>query len=308
MKKCILLIALTLVSLRSFAQDCDYRMSINNAAIEILDNSQVVQQILSLYRDNTGSGSSKCQNYRIFFSKGNANNYQRKAYSSYGNSVNYNLHRTVNQAGVLKERNDALNSSEWLDGQAINRNTPYTNSFFISVPGQSNSSIVAGHYYDVIQASIYSLNSGVLTFERTDNLTLLFYITQRVQISIIDEGGTFDAGSTSKILDFGYLSLNAEKGADVRVLANGPYQLKVSSQNNGQLKLSAGDLISYSLRVNGAAISLAGSSSSPVQIGTGDATATSGDLYNLKVKIIEETKEKSAGMYQDVLTITAIAN
>lgn len=307
MKFFILLLVFT--SLKVFSQtDCEYRSNINNVTVEVLDNSQVIQQTLTLYRDNTGSGSGKCDNYRIFFSKGLANNYQRKAYSMFGNSINYNLHRSVNQSGVLKDRNDAVTSNEYLEGQAPSRNTPYMNSFFISVPGQANSSFVSGLYYDVIQASIYSIQNGVPYFERTDNMTLFFYINQRLQVSIVDEGGSFDAGSTSKVLDFGFLTQNAEKGADVRVLSNGAYQLKISSQNNGQLKLSEGDLITYALRVNGSNVNLSGSSSAPVQIGSGTATSTSGDLYNLKVKIIEDTKNKTAGMYQDILTITAIAN
>jgi hypothetical protein len=92
------------------------------------------------------------------------------------------------------------------------------------------------------------------------------------------------------------------------VVANGSYVIKVSSQNNGQLKLSSGDLISYSLRVNGSPVNLSGSSGNPVQIGSGDATSNAGDLYNLKVKITESTANKAAGMYQDIVTITAIAN
>lgn len=309
MKKSMVFLILCFLSSLAFSQtDCDYRVSISNVAVEVLDASQVIQQPVTLVRDNSGSGSSKCESYRIFFSKGLSNNYQRKAFTLFGNSFNYNLHRTINQSGVLKERNDAVTTNEFLDGRAPSRNTTYTNYFFVSVPGLSSTSFPSGYYYDVIQASIYSSQNGVLYFERTDNLSLLFYVNQKVQVSIIDEGGTFDASSTSKILDFGLLSLNAEKGADVRVLANGPYQLRLSSQNNGQLKLGAGDLISYSLRVNGTNVSLAASSASPVQIGSGNATSSTGDLYNLKVKIIEDTKNKSAGMYQDILTITAIAN
>lgn len=309
MKQFILSLVLVLFSSPLLAQtDCDYRVNINNAVVEILDNSQVIQQTFTLQRDNNGSGSSKCNLYRVFFSKGLANNYQRRAFSLFGNGINYNLHRNINQSGVLKERNDAVTANEFLEGLAPSRNTTYTNSFFISVPGQANNSLASGYYHDVIQASFYSNQAGVLYFERTENLSLLFYINQKVQVSIIDEGGRFDAASTSKVLDFGYLSLNAEKGADVRVLANGSYQLKVSSQNNGYLKLNAVESIAYSLRVNGANISLAGSSSNPAQIGEGEATAVSGDLYNLKVKIIEDTKDKAAGMYQDVITITAIAN
>lgn len=296
------------ISLNSYSQDCDYRLSINNATIQVLDNSQVIQQTFSLRRDNNGSGSSKCDNYRVFFNTGLGNNYSRRAFTLFGSSLNYNLHRGANQAGVLKDRNDAVNTNEYLQGFAPNRNQTYTNSFFVSVPGKANSNISAGYYYDVVQATIYSLDGNTLTYNANDNLTLLFYVDQTLQVSIIDEGGTFNAGATSKVLDFGILTQNAEKGADLRVVSNGSYQLRISSQNNGRLNLPAGDQITYSLRVNGSNVNLAGSSGSPVQIGSGDATPGAGDLFNLKVRITESTSNKSAGMYQDILTITAIAN
>src|SRR5690606_8520894 len=99
-----------------------------------------------------------------------------------------------------------------------------------------------------------------------------------------------------------------EKGADLRVVSNGPYRLKVSSQNNGKLKRSQGDTISYSLRVNNQSVTLSSSATGPVNIGQGDCTSEAGDRYNLKVKITENTSQKAAGIYQDVITITAIAN
>jgi len=301
-----LILILMGLSFSAYSQNCVYTLNMQNATIEVLDSSQVIQQSFTLNRFN--SNNITCKSYRVFFSKGLANSYQRRAFTLSGDALNYNLHRSVNLSGVLKEKNDAISANEYLEGTAPEKDTTYTNSFFISVPGKTGNAFPAGYYTDVIQASLYTVNDGNLIFEINDNVTILFLITQNVQVSIIDEGGTFDSGSTSKVIDFGYLTQNAEKGADLRVVSNGSYQLKISSQNNGQLKLPAGDLISYSLRVNGATINLGSSTGSPVQIGSGNATTNAGDLYNLKVKITEVTSNKSAGMYQDILTITAIAN
>lgn len=304
MKK-LIYILFALTSFSSFA-DCFYQMRINNAAIVVTDNSQVIQQMVYLERWNPSN--TNCRDYRIFFSKGLAYNYQRKAFTLWGLPLNYNLHKSSNQSGILKERNDALNSNEYLEGNMAERNRLYTDSFFISVPGHSNTTMKSGYYYDVVQASMYSLTNGSLDFERAENFSLVFYINQNVHVSIIDEGGNFDSGSTSKVLDFGYLTQNAEKGADVRVLSNGSYQLKISSQNNGTLKLNEASRIAYSLRVNGSPVNLSSSSGTPVEIGSGEATSNAGDLYNLKVKITEDTQNKAAGLYQDIITITAIAN
>lgn len=304
--KILIAVVLILTALPAFA-DCEHILRINNIAVSVLDNSQVIQHPMTILRRRTNSGV--CNNYRVYFSKGLGNSYSRKAFTIWGNaSLSYNLHRNVNQSGVLKERNDALNSNEFLEGYMAEKDQDYYNSFYISVPGLANSSIPAGYFYDVIQASAYSLSDGEQLFEATENFTLIFYVNQKVQVSIIDEGGTFDENSTSKVLDFGYLTQNAEKGADVRVLSNGSYQLKISSQNNGVLKLAAGESISYSLSVNGSNVNLSSSANNPVLIGSGDATSNAGDRYNMKVKITENTGSKSAGMYQDILRITAIAN
>ncbi len=296
-------------SLTLAAPECDYHFQLSNATVEVLEDSQVILQNILVNRGQN-SPNGRCDLYRIYFSKGFSHNYQRRAFSLFGSSINYNLHENINQSGVLKDEGDAVNSNEFLEGSAPNKHTTYTKNFYISTPGVLDNAARSGTYYDILQVRIYGYNqsSGNYLFEESDTFTVVFYVPKKIQISLLDEGGVFDASSTSKILDFGILSQNQEKGADLRVLANGSYQIKVSSLNNGKLKLSQGDTIAYSLKVNNSPVSLLSSASSPVSIGSGDATSSGGDKFNLKIKITENTTHKSAGMYQDVLTITAIAN
>ena len=296
-------------SLSIAAPDCDYHFQLSNATVEVLEDSQVILQNILVNRGQN-SPSGRCGLYRIYFSKGFSNSYQRRAFSLYGSSINYNLHENINQSGVLKDEGDAVNSNEFLQGSAPNKHTTYNKNFYISTPGVLDNASRSGTYYDILQVRIYGYNqsSGNYLFEESDTFTVVFYVPKKIQISLLDEGGVFDPSSTSKVLDFGILSQNQEKGADLRVLANGSYQIKVSSVNNGKLKLSQGDTIAYSLKVNNSPVSLLNSASAPVSIGSGNATQSGGDKFNLKVRITESTTHKSAGMYQDVLTITAIAN
>lgn len=298
---------LVFISQSLLANECDYHFNLQNATIELLDTAQVVQQNFAVYRGQ-GSPAGRCSNYRVFFSKGLGNSYVRKAFTLWGWSLPYNLHKTVNQSGVLKDINDAVTANEFVDGLAPERNTTHSNRFFVSAPALDGEVIRAGTYGDIVQVTIYGFNesSGKYLFEETENLTVLFLVPKKVQVSLVDEGGIFNSNSTSKVMDFGILAQNQEKGADLRVLSNGSYQVRLSSINGGKLKLASGDTITYSLRVNGSNVSLA--SGTPVQIGSGDMTDEAGDLYNLKVKITENPSSKSAGMYQDVITITAIAN
>lgn len=303
-----ILIAILMIYSSAYAAECDYSLSVGNATIQIEDAAQVIQQGISLNRGQQ-SPSSRCRNYRIFFSKGLSNNYQRSAFSFYNGSINYNLHPSINMAGTLKDFSDAVTSNERLEGSAPEKNTIYSNRFFISVPGHNNNLLLAGTYLDIVQVSIYGYNenSGKYLFDDAVNFTTVFYVPKKVQVSLLDEGQAFDASSTSKTLDFGIMEQNQEKGADLRILSNGSYRINLSSLNNGKL-VQGNNSVAYSLRVNGTGISLSSSSSSPVQIGSGTTTGQAGHLYNLKIKITESVANKNAGLYQDMITITAIAN
>lgn len=291
-----------------YAAECDYNLAVSNATIQIEDAAQVVQQGMTVYRGQN-SPNGLCRNYRVFFSKGQANSYQRNAFNSFNNPIDYNLHPNINMSGTLKDFNDAVSSSEFLEGTAPEKNTNYSNRFFISVPGQNNNLLLAGTYVDIVQVSIYGYNenSGKYLFDQTANFTTVLYVPKKVQVSLLDEGGAFDASSTSKTLDFGIMEQNQEKGADLRILSNGSYRINLSSLNNGKL-VQGSNSVAYTLRVNGSSVALSSSSSNPVQIGSGTITGLAGDLYNLKVKITESVANKNAGLYQDMITITAIAN
>ena len=298
-----------LLSFSAFASnDCDYHFSASNATIQILNASQVIQQGMTLYRGQN-SPTGLCRNYRVFFSKGLANSYQRKAFSLFSGSINYNLHSNINQSGILKDFTDALTSAEFVEGQAPDKNTTYSNRFYVSIPGVSNGTVKSGTFVDTVQISIYGYNenSGKYLFEETLGLTLLFVVPKIVQISVVDEGGEFNENSTTKVLDFGILAKGQEKGADLRVVSNSSYKLNVTSLNGGVLKQSGGSTIKYTMKVNGAGVQLPAGGSQTF-LGSGDETNSAGDRFNLSFQITDSTVNLPAGLYQDNLTITATAN
>lgn len=310
MRKLILLFAL-IISPSVFADPvCDYHFDLNNATFMADDQAQVIRQDIEVNRGQN-SPAGRCSIYRLFFSKGQANSYQRTAIAPNGSTIKYNLHPQINQNGILKDFNDALNSNERLEGLAPSKDTVYITPFYISTQGILGQDFPAsGNYTDIVQISLYGFNenSGNYNFEETSPFTLTFVVPKRILVSLIDEGSIFDASATSKVMDFGNITQNTIKGADLRVLSNTPYNVRVSSTNNGKLKHSAGDSIDYSFKVNDTSVALDNSANSPVSIGTGNMTTTAGALYNLKVQITGSTDDKRAGLYQDVITITAIAN
>ncbi len=291
------------------APECDYTFNLSNVTAEVKDSNQVIQQGFTIFRAKGLEG--KCSSYRMFFNKGQASSYQRKAFSSTTNtSINYNLHQNINAAGILKDFNDALSSAEFLSSNMPDTNTSYGNNIFVSIPSiESQNYPLAGVYTDNVQLSVYGYkpNNDSYTFESVSTLTITIVVNKKIDISIVDEGAPYNASATSKIIDFGLLELNAERGADLRIVTNTPYQVKLSSLNNGKLKQSS-STIAYQMKANGAALNLANSSGTPVAIGNGQNTSSSGDLYNLKIKISEDVENKNSGLYQDIITITAIAN
>ena len=291
--------------------DCDYSFSLSNSTIAITDVSQVIQRDIVVSHDQNTDGS-KCLTYRVFFSKGLSNSYQRKAYSLWGRSINYNLHRLINMSGMLKDVNDALNSNEYVDGTAPMRRTNYQNSFFVSVPDiDAQNYPKSDYYWDIVQVNLYSYagSSKGWVFEQSSNLTLLFVVTDKINISLVDEGGAFDVSATAKVLDFGIMTQYLEKGVDLRVMSNTPYQLKASSANNSIMKhTTQNSSVSYTLKVNGSGVALGNSNGNPALIGSGNETSTSGDKFNLRFQIQSNPSNLPAGLYQDQITITAIAN
>lgn len=308
----ILSAAILFLPLLGSAKDCDYSISLSNSTVQITDVDQIIQNELFVEHEKGSKGKRDCETYRVYFGKGLGNSYQRKAYSSSGRSINYNLHQQVNMAGILKEVGDALNQNEFIEGSAPNPSQRYQNSYYVSVPDIAEQNYPqSDSYRDTVQVSIYGYvdEKRDFVFEQSATLTLLFIVSDKVSISLIDEGGAFDASATAKVLDFGFLTQFQEKAVDLRVVSNTPYQVKASSTNNGRLRhTSLSATIGFGMKVNGTGIALGSSAGNPVTLGSGQQTSSSGDRFNLRFQILDGTTGLPAGLYQDQITITAIAN
>jgi hypothetical protein len=215
----------------------------------------------------------------------------------------------VNANGILKEQPDALSSLEWVELIAPDRSVSYQTPFFISIPSLTNQNFPPkGIYSDNLQVAIWTIKQSVFVFDQVTNLAISLVVPTRLDISLVDEGAPFNANSTSKVFDFGNLAQNVQRSGDLRVMSNTPYQLRISSQNGGVLKKGL-DTLAYSFLVNNSVIGLAGSANSPISFATGTGNSgLSGDRFNIVVKITEGTSSKAAGIYEDIISITAIAN
>jgi hypothetical protein len=290
------------------AKECDYTLTLSNATVQPTSSGQVIQQNFVIRRDK--NPDQTCANYRLYFGKGIANSYQRKAFNNQFEPYNYNLHQNINLNGTLKEFNDALNATEFIQGTTAIRRTDYSGSFYLSLPAlSSQTNQRAGLYRDIVTISTFRLESdNSLEFEASNAYQVNINIPVLLNISLVNEGEPFNINSTSKVLDFGNMEVNQVLGADMIVNSNTPYQLRVSSFNNGKM-INGTSLVGYSLQVNNSTVALGSSKSSPVTVASeSDPSPVAGDRFNMKVKILSIPTGASTGVYQDSITITAIAN
>jgi len=289
------------------AQNCQFELSLGNPTVLPTNVNQVLEQNFIVTKKSPVLLA--CDYFRLYFSKGNANSYQRQAFNTELEKYNYNLHSNINMSGILKGVNDALNSNEYIQGGSLLSNTPYSGSFFLSLPALSTQTNQrAGFYRDSIQVDIYRVALLNIYYQTSQVFQVNIAIPTNLNVSIVDEGGAFNINSTTKVFDFGFLQDNQELRADVIVNSNTPYQLRISSFNNGKLKKGASE-INYDLKFNSQTVNLAGSSSSPTEVASSSGpTQIAGNRYNLRVKIMNLPQNPEAGVYEDALTLTAIAN
>ncbi len=287
--------------------DCGYTINMGSFMAAVREDAQVLPHSLTLER--TQSSENNCGTYRLYFGKGYANSYQRRAYSGI-RSVTYNLHPTINTGNILKERGDA-GPNEYIVGQAPSKNVPYTSSWYVSVPSlYSLFSSPAGVYTDVVPIYVYQVKSnGDVDYETTRYLTLSFTIPRFVELSLVPENANHDPSATTYVMDFGELSPGEELRADLRVMGNVGYGVSITSLNGGRLMNGMDTGVPYQIRVGSANYFTPTPAGSPHQVAQRYfGTDTDGERYNLRVKIGNFTSSAlSGGDYQDVVTITVQA-
>jgi spore coat protein U-like protein len=134
-----------------------------------------------------------------------------------------------------------------------------------------------------------------------------FFVQGFISVSVVPVGGTFDPNSNSIQVDFGTLEESETREVSVLVLANLPYEISVTSQNDGKLAIqsppSVTSLVPYTLRVDGDVVNLP--VGGPVAFGTGP-TPLSGTQHSFEFTI-GSTDDAASGVHQDSVTVTVTA-
>jgi hypothetical protein len=294
-----------LTSFDLYAQNCNYNVNVGSFMATIQDAPQVIAHPLQISRPNN-SPRPNCGNYRLYFGKGQANNYQRRAYSG-GHSVRYNLYQTISLGNVLKDFGDA-GANEFISGMVLQPNAVTTSQWFVEVLDQASTfSIPPNVYTDVIPVQVYAVrNNGDIDFQTTRFFTLSFTIPRYAEVSIVPINAPHDPSATTYIMNFGNMTPQQELQADLRIKANVPYGISVSSLNGGQLRKTPNTTpVPYQIKIGNNNFMTPPTWSTWV-LNEGSPSTASGRPYRLTVRLGNFTALDD-GDYEEAITITVQA-
>jgi len=309
--KCILTAMVFLISFPALSK-CGFELFVSTINYVASDVNPVTAQNLELYRKE---GGSSCGHFAIGFSRGNAGSYNRIATNSMnGATLSYNLYKTNSAETPLRSLKDAHSHSQILNGTIGKKETKNLNYFFKLLSSNSSNVLRAGLYSDTVLVEAGRDEDDLEDSEREVRvpLPIRIVVPTNISLSLVDSGADHNPTSTSKILDFGELSLNQELGFDVRVVSNAGYALSVSSVNNQKLAVEPNSLgiegqIGYDFYARNSLKNLSSSSSSPVLI---DSRTGSTPIQGVSVPIrvvIKSVDNKISGIYKDYVTFTISA-
>jgi hypothetical protein len=299
------LIIVLFLSSTAYAQNCNYNVNTGNFTATLLPQAQVLPQEFTLSRP-TNSSQSNCQTYHAYFGTGQANNYQRRAYAG-SHSLTYNLYQAVTMGATLKDFGDA-GPGEFITGFVPQPNVVNTSTFYVEVIDQSSSfAIPPNTYTDVVPINIYAVRSnGNLELQATRFFTLSFTIPRYAEVSIVPVNAPHDPTATTYVMNFGEMTPHQELEADLRIKANVPYGLWISSLNGGQLRKNPSTTsVPYQIRI-GAGPYLTPTSSGQWVLNENSPSTSSGRPYRLNVRL-GNFSSLDDGDYEEAITLTVQA-
>ena len=132
------------------------------------------------------------------------------------------------------------------------------------------------------------------------NLTVEVVVTPKLQTNIAGASGRYENGVNFAVMNFGTLETGESKRVFIQVRGNAQANIRISSENNGQLKHKERKdaYVDYSVSVDGVFSSL----ESPLFLERSVAKSLQGSAYPMVVTI-GDVDESFSGVYQDIITV-----
>jgi len=280
--------------------------SVNNAVF-LLDQEVIISQTISVRKQRKETTTS----FFLTFSTGQSGVFSNRAMVGSGGSLMYyGIYNDGTNRNILKDLSTQPDSSEVLTGTfAINDNTSQEVSFVVIL--DRDQFPLAGNYLDEVTIGLYGgtpENPETLNPIETAVMSISAVMDPVMEMSLVPEGTSFDAGRSELTLDFGTLFNGQTRNADLLVRSNSNYSVLLRSNNSGRMPIrdtADTSVVPYSLSVNGSLLDL-GSGTDQTAIPTGTPSTENGTRYKLSV-VIGDFGMASEGTYSDVLTITLVA-
>lgn len=285
------------------AQNCNYNANVDFFSGTVSNVEQMVTHKITVSRPGNTPGPN-CGNFRVYAGKGQANSYDRKAYSG-SHFVSYNIYTSVSGGSIIKDFGDA-GLGEFLSASVPQPNSPEEVPFYIRLPDiLSIFAKPAGVYTDVIPLNIYAVrNNGNIQFQTQRFMTVSINIPRYAELSLVSQNAPHDPNSTVYTMDFGQLQTNAELMADLIVVGNVGFSVLMSSQNGSQL-MNQQASVPYQIKVGQApylSLSPAGAHFQTAMRYNG--TQIQGERYPIRVRLGTVASQLPTGQYQDTVTVT----
>ena len=267
-----------------------------------------VEQMQTIQVSVANAGKGTCS-YFVAVSAGNSGVFTEREMRQSATDLGYNLYTDAAKSNIIKDEATAT-SSEVLSGTVKKYETVVQDAYWIVAASQVLPPWSGAYYDDDLVFSLYLGTIGHspdLIEERT--VRLQSQVASSVELSLVDSGGGFDGADTTQLLDFGLMSTGASLGFDLRVRTNDGYAVSMQSENSQVMEHvlpSQPSTVPYTITVDGSSADL--SSGSPVEVASGTgSTDAEGDSLPILVTLGDVT-DRTAGNYQDLITITVIAN
>jgi spore coat protein U-like protein len=304
------LVLLTILAVLGSTADAACNMQLDNignvsfaggsgSGYDVFDTGAYPQAVPVTISNKKGACS-----YFLTFSGGQAGSYTRQMRDG-GNILQYQLFDTASRSNILKDLPSAT-AGEILHGTLNGREEPQ-HDFYLVIPQQQV--VPPGVYRDTITVTLYEGSLSSYTEVRSRNVRIQAAVGEQIDVSVTDNGMPFDAGRTTRVIDFGILTEGATSIFDMLVRSNAGYSVMLESQNGGAMKIldpTDPSIVPYVFQVNGAAINLSGDN--PVTVSSSTARTPPGGITHDMNVTVGAIGNATAGDYEDNITITVIAN
>lgn len=292
--------------------DCGLSIT-TNTAINIVWSSSFSSLAIPI---TVNKANNEACDFGIGINKGGAASYDARRVTVGVKSIPYQLYTNNGLSFQAKDYNNLTSSNDVIQGGfQTGTNLNQTVNYYLVIPynASTNQALYgAGTFTDTYQVNIY-LGNNVATYltpSDSKNVTVTVTVDPMIALSLVSSGGSFQALSTNRNINFGTLYEGQSSVFDLILKTNAGYSVSVSSLNNGHLhSIGAGttSLIPYRLYVNSANTNLASSATTPFVVLTGPGQTSNVGVANPFRVVIGSLSSVTTlgGNHADTITITA---